>query len=592
MDVSEFVADEAAAVVLGKALFWDQQMGSDGFVACATCHYHFGIDVRTANTVAPGGHGSAQAKNFTDLSFYGPGKDLTPEMFPFHEKVDPLKRTIDFPDTENLVGENVDPNDDEENILRDNDDIVGSQGIARKKYNGLNKIADGYAAAERGKKDNSATTKLFRSGNKDWRAVTGRNAPTTYGAAFHKRLFWDGRAENQFNGVNGSGDRDKKARVWKANSRGTRALKKRISIDNAALASLATEPPLDTLETSFIGRTFADLGKKMLTLEPLATQTVHPEDSVLGGGVLEGKTYADLVREAFKPEWYKVATVDGGTTTQMEANFSLFWGIAQMLYMRQLIPDSTRYDDFANSGFNNGFTEQEKEGLRIFLNEGKCADCHRGPHFAAAIVGDGEEPIETMQMQFGNVSKNYDTGFYNIGVSPTNKDLGIGGKGADGKPLSNTLRVPSRLRRGGPEAAVNGSFKVPTLRNVEYTGPYMHNGSMSTLRQVLEFYARGGNFANEADRAPNVNGIELLRDDPSKIDALEAFLHTLTDENSEINAAPFDHPSLIIKNGDADVEVEASGRDGIPGGRSLKEFDEILEEGGLTTENRTGVEEE
>jgi len=126
----------------------------------------------------------------------------------------------------------------------------------------------------------------------------------------------------------------------------------------------------------------------------------------------------------------------------------------------------------------------------------------------------------------------------------------------------------------------------------------MHNGSMSTLRQVLEFYARGGNFANEADRAPNVNGVELLRDDPSKIDALEAFLHTLTDENSEINAEPFDHPSLRIANGatangsDIYVEIEASGREGLPGGRSLREFVEILEDGGLTTENRTGVEED
>ena len=118
----------------------------------------------------------------------------------------------------------------------------------------------------------------------------------------------------------------------------------------------------------------------------------------------------------------------------------------------------------------NRTVRREKEGLRIFLNEGKCADCHRGPHFAAAIVGDGEEPIESMQMQFGDVVKNYDSGFYNIGVSPTNKDLGIGGKGADGRPLSNTLRQPSRLRRGGPKAAVNGSFKVPTLRNIEYKG--------------------------------------------------------------------------------------------------------------------------
>jgi hypothetical protein len=45
-------------------------------------------------------------------------------------------------------------------------------------------------------------------------------------------------------------------------------------------------------------------------------------------------------------------------------------------------------------------------------------------------------------------------------------------------------------------AAVNGAFKTPGLRNVELTGPYMHNGSMATLEQVVQFYNRGGNFEN------------------------------------------------------------------------------------------------
>ncbi|MEE2937880.1 MAG: cytochrome c peroxidase [Planctomycetota bacterium] len=593
IDLSDYVADEAAAVALGKALFWDQQIASDGFVACATCHYHFGADVRTRNTVAPGGHASAQSPDFEDRSFYGPNKELTADMFPFHAKVDPLKKTIDFPNGDNLEGENVDPNDHEANVLRHNDDVVGSQGIQRKLFNKLVDLGTQYAAKESGKRERgrraSAFTKLFRSRGTDHRAVTGRNAPTTYGAAFHERLYWDGRAENEFNGVNRFGDTDPTAMVWKSTD-GVVAEQVSISIKNAALASQAANPPTDDIEMAFIGRAFTTLGQKTLTLSPLATQTIAPDDSVLGNDYLAGKTYADLVRAAFKPEWYQVASVGDGAHTQMEANFSLFWGLSIMLYERTLIPSATKYDAFARSGFRRGFTDQEKEGLSIFLNEGKCINCHEGPFFAG--VTGAEAPVEPMQMQFGNIVKVYDSGFYNIGVTPTAEDVGLGGVGFEGTPLSETLRTGTAPNL----AAVNGSFKSNTIRNVQYTGPYMHNGSMKSLREVVEFYARGGNFKNEADRSPDVNGIKLLREDPSKIDSLVAFMHTLTDENASINAAPFDHPSLRIQNGvdrsgnPQYVEIEATGQGGLPGGRELNEFDAILEDGGLTTENRTHVE--
>lgn len=51
--ISDFVKDERAAVALGKALFWDQQAGSDG-MACASCHFHAGADSRTKNQISPG----------------------------------------------------------------------------------------------------------------------------------------------------------------------------------------------------------------------------------------------------------------------------------------------------------------------------------------------------------------------------------------------------------------------------------------------------------------------------------------------------------------------------------------------------------
>src|SRR5262245_21126879 len=53
-NLADFVRDESAAVVLGKALFWDMQVGSDGVQACATCHFRAGADTRSKNQVSPG----------------------------------------------------------------------------------------------------------------------------------------------------------------------------------------------------------------------------------------------------------------------------------------------------------------------------------------------------------------------------------------------------------------------------------------------------------------------------------------------------------------------------------------------------------
>src|SRR4051794_15865512 len=53
-NLSDFIRDKKAAIALGKALFWDMQVGSDGVVACASCHFHAGADNRSVNQLNPG----------------------------------------------------------------------------------------------------------------------------------------------------------------------------------------------------------------------------------------------------------------------------------------------------------------------------------------------------------------------------------------------------------------------------------------------------------------------------------------------------------------------------------------------------------
>ena len=98
-------------------------------------------------------------------------------------------------------------------------------------------------------------------------------------------------------------------------------------------------------------------------------------------------------------------------------------------------------------------------------------------------------------------------------------------------------------------SGATGSFKIPTLRNVELTGPYMHNGGMATLEQVIEFYTRDGNFDVDAKEFSKIFSQSALRFDPQQFEDLLNFLKSLTDERVRHQKAPFDHPELIVSHG-------------------------------------------
>jgi hypothetical protein len=96
-----------------------------------------------------------------------------------------------------------------------------------------------------------------------------------------------------------------------------------------------------------------------------------------------------------------------------------------------------------------------------------------------------------------------------------------------------------------------GNFKAPQIREVELTGPYFHNGGKLTLRQVVDFYVRGGDFpvTNSQHRDFNILNLNAeLQSDLSEEDkvALVDFLLELTDDRVANEAAPFDHPQLIL----------------------------------------------
>ena len=595
-NLADFVQDRDVAVALGKAFFWDMQVGSDGKTACASCHSHAGADIRTQNTLHPGAPGSAfgpQSAESRELSaeavrgFRGPNQVLKAEDFPFHRLNDPLR-----------PGDHHGSPTSDNPVIYDTPEIVGSQGVVARNFLGIVEGSPIDAGVIR-------IDPVFSVHGVNLRQVTGRNAPTTINAVFFDRSFWDGRANRYFNGVNEFGDLDANARVLKATTAG-KLEPVRILLDNAALASQAVGPVNSPVEMSWLARSFPEVGRKMLSLRPLAMQKVAADDSVLGslrhssGRGLDDQraSYDALIRSAFRPEWWSGNSTTADGYTHMEANFSLFWGLSIMLYEATLVSDKTPYDNFVK-GDESALSPKAKEGLKLFLGAGKCINCHGGPEFAGATVSklrgvlSNDGLIEFMPMEKGTAY--YDGGFYNIGVRPTHEDLGLGAQHPVFGPLSYSRQEqngrnpdPKITIRNDARITVDGAFKSPTMRNIELTGPYMHNGGMKSLEEVVQFYTRGADFRhknlNELD--PDVDGIPELQGNPEGIAALVEFLKHLTDPRVRHQAAPFDHPEILLPNGHSQFTAKGSldnyvrvPETGKTGGAPIGSFEDALKNG-------------
>jgi cytochrome c peroxidase len=573
----QFVKNKPAAIKLGKAFFWDMQVGSDGVQACASCHFHAGADNRLKNTVNPGMRGALPDTTF---QVRGPNETLDVDGvgldndFPFH-----LRQNPDFQSSP---------------ILRDSNDVVGSQGVLFTQFVSVNTgsaIDSGTPVAD----------PVFNAGGFNMRRVTARNTPSNINAVFNFHNFWDGRAHFIFNGVNPFGPLDTNAGVWFNEGAAPGTLVKRpVAIDEASLASQATGPPLDDTEMSFTGRTFPELGRKMLSLTPLGKQMVHPNDSVLGplskavnlpNGKLSGlpglnATYEQMIRDAFVSNLWNNTTQTVTVTTvngplqfkQIEANFSLFWGLAIQLYEATLVSDQTPFDRFLG-GDQTALTAQQVNGMNLFFGAAKCDVCHGGTELTSAsvtaaafitLVDNGL--IDQMPVASG-LNAIYDTGFNDTAVRPITDDIGRGGNSPIPNVLTGLLTPLSYCAQSELQAAGNlpfpglvlpgqippdmpvtndGAFKVPGLRNIELTAPYFHDGSVMTLEDVVDFYTRGGNFPqaniNHLDFNMTENG--ALQNQPTKMAELVAFMMSLTDERVRNHSAPFDHPELFIPNGD------------------------------------------
>lgn len=179
-------------------------------------------------------------------------------------------------------------------------------------------------------------------------------------------------------------------------------------------------------------------------------------------------------------------------------------------FERTLLTGNSRYDKPHGKGTNLPWTDAEENGRALFFTTANCFQCHGNYNFTDTSMQIG---MPDPELRFHN------TGLFNIG-----------GTGAFPERNRGIFEITGK-------AQDMGKFKAPTLRNIAVTAPYMHDGSLATLEDVLNFYGdHGRNITsgpNAGDgranphKSEHVNNIKLSEKDKADI---IAFLKTLTDE--------------------------------------------------------------
>jgi cytochrome c peroxidase len=204
------------------------------------------------------------------------------------------------------------------------------------------------------------------------------------------------------------------------------------------------------------------------TLEDQALRPIENESEM--GSTVVGALERLRADKEYRAQ-FEAAFPDGATAANLARALASF--------ERVLLRGDSRVDRFRRKGEHGALTAAERQGLWLYESKGRCWRCHRGENFT-------------------------DEEFHNTGVS-------WGKEPADLGRYAVTKNEADR-----------GKFKTPTLRGVALTGPYMHDGSLGSLEDVVEFYNRGG--AANPNLDPVLAPLGLSKDE---LRDLAAFLKAL-----------------------------------------------------------------
>ncbi len=313
--------------------------------------------------------------------------------------------------------------------------------------------------------------------------ITHRSSPSIVGTAYHPFIFWDGRADSQWAQAMGPMESA-------VEHGGTRAQYAHI---------VASDKYYRQQYETLFGE-----------LADLSDSKRFP----LIAGPVDAKANPEAVTA-----WQKMSTEDQKTITQIFVNTAK--SIAA--YERLLLPAASRFDLYAEAIQNQSdenldiLSHDEIEGLRLFIGEGRCIECHNG----ALFTNDSFSNIGTPTPE----GKSFDFGRSRGAQQVIKSEFNCAGEYSDAEEHEcSELRF---IKRVGDD--IIGSFKVPGLRNTTATAPYMHAGQMKDLDEVMEHY-------NKPPTPPfGHNMLTKLDLEPYQLQQIIDFLHTL---DSEVAAEP------------------------------------------------------
>jgi cytochrome c peroxidase len=242
-------------------------------------------------------------------------------------------------------------------------------------------------------------------------------------------------------------------------------------------------------------RTYEDQAFRVLS----NPQEMHHDFSLIAKKINESPEYISLFRKTYI-----------GTRDTVIDRRSILTAISE--YERTLVGMNSKFDKAINGNAN--LTTDEKEGFNLFVGKGNCASCHFVPLF------NGTMPPEYLETEWET-----------LGVPAVN----AGGKKAlDPDSGRGGIVVTEILRH---------AFKTPTVRNVEITSPYMHNGVFKTLEEVVDFYDAGGGKGMGLEVPYQTLSPDSLHLSKKEKGQLISFMKSLTDTAS-LTARPSTLPSF------------------------------------------------
>jgi cytochrome c peroxidase len=233
----------------------------------------------------------------------------------------------------------------------------------------------------------------------------------------------------------------------------------------------------------------------------LEAQTLAPitNQAIMRGNIFEASVVLDSISKRLQsiPEYVTLFDREfkGGPGIITPENL----GKAVAAFEQSIVSNNSPYDEYVN-GQTTALSEQQKAGLLLFFGKANCATCHAGSMFS-------------------------DYALYNLGIFDN--------------PKLNDPDLGNGMQR---------LFRTPSLRNVALTAPYMHNGTIATLRDVLRFYNSGG--AENPSVAHDQISIKItpLHLSEDEVNSILSFLEALTDETYD-REVPLHVPSGLKPGG-------------------------------------------